>query len=126
MPKKAKKGALRSALSLRLKEQKLVILDKFSIEPAEGVKKQLTRQVAATLKKLAPGKVLIVDGKENAWLSRGTKNLTKTKWLATEGVNVYDVLDHETLIITRDSAEKLQAQLKPISKAAAATAKAGK
>jgi large subunit ribosomal protein L4 len=123
MPKKAKKGALRSALSLRVKEQKLIILDQFAIAPAAGEKKQLTKQVAAALATMGAQKALIVDGKDNANLARGAKNLVKTKWIAPEGVNVYDVLDHETLIITREAAEKLSAALKPTAKKAAAGSK---
>jgi len=44
---------------------------------------------------------------------RSAKNLADAKWIAPEGLNVYDVLDHETLVITSDSARKVEASLKP-------------
>jgi len=116
LPKKVRKGALRSALSLRVKEQKLVILDRFSLDVAESAaaaKKGLTKQVVKALGKLGAGKALIVDAGENEWLARGTRNLPKAKWIAPEGLNVYDVLDHDTLVITRESAKKVEDALKP-------------
>jgi large subunit ribosomal protein L4 len=98
MPRKARKKALRSALSLRAREQKIVVLDSFSVDGK-------TKGVANVLKALGspqPGKkVLIVDTAANQDLVRGTRNLKASKWLAPEGLNVYDILDHETLVFTR-------------------------
>jgi large subunit ribosomal protein L4 len=118
MPKKAKKGALRSALSLRANEGKLVILDRFTVEGKQdaAAKKRLTKQVQAALTKLGIGEALIVDGRDNEWLARGAKNLEGAKWIAPEGLNVYDVLNYETLVITRDSAKKVEDALKPVAK----------
>jgi len=118
MPKKAKKGALRSALSLRVNEGKLIILDRFSVEGKTdpAAKKRLTKQVQAALTKLGIGEALIVDGRDNEWLARGAKNLEGAKWIAPEGLNVYDVLNYETLVITRDSAKKVEDALKPVAK----------
>jgi large subunit ribosomal protein L4 len=119
MPKKAKKGALRSALSLRLKEQKIIVLDRFSVEGKDdaAAKKRLTKQVVAALAKLGAGEALIVDGKDNEFLALGTRNLASAKWIAPEGLNVYDVLNYETLVITRESAKKVEDALKPAVKA---------
>jgi len=118
MPKKAKKGALRSALSLRVNEGKLVILDRFTVEGKQdaAAKKRLTKQVQDALTKLGIGEALIVDGRDNEWLARGAKNLEGAKWIAPEGLNVYDVLNYETLVITRDSAKKVEDALKPVAK----------
>ena len=115
MPRKAKKGALRSALSQRVKENKLVVLDRFVIDAKadSSAAKKLTKQVAVILAKLGAGTALIVDASENEWLARGTKNLSSAKWIAPEGLNVYDVLNHDTLVITRDSAKKVEIALKP-------------
>ncbi len=111
MPKKARKKALRSALSLRVAESKVVILDSF---PVEGGK---TRNVAAALGKLGLGeaksKALIVDATDNAELIRGAKNLARHKWLAPEGLNVYDVLNHDTLIMTTATARQIEQALRP-------------
>src|SRR5262245_21591533 len=88
IPRKVKKGALRSALSLRAKEQKIIVLDAFSVAAP-----RLTKQVAAALATLGAGSALVVDG-DNQLLARGAKNLPRTKWLAPEGLNVYDVLKY--------------------------------
>jgi large subunit ribosomal protein L4 len=81
-----------------------------------GAKKRLTKQVEAALTKLGIGEALIVDGRDNEWLARGSRNLTQAKWIAPEGLNVYDVLNYETLVITRDSAKKVEDALKPVAK----------
>ena len=107
LPKKVKKAGLRAALSLRAKEQKVIILDAFTVAAPK-----LTKQVASALAALGAGKALLVDG-GNELLARGTKNLAKAKWLAPEGLNVYDVLKYDTLIITAPSAKQVEEALKP-------------
>lgn len=118
MPKKARKKALRSALSLRVKEQRFIVLDAFPVEQGK------TRDVAQALAKLgAPqpdSSVLIVDAAENIGLVRGSRNLRMAKWLAPEGLNVYDVLDHATLVMTSSTVKAVERALKPISRRRAA------
>ena len=109
MPRKAKKAALRAALSLRASEQKIVVLDNFSTDGK-------TKSVAAALKTIGSAKVLIVDAKTNANLVRGAKNLAKSQWLAPEGLNVYDILRHDTLVLTKDAAQAVTEALKPKAK----------
>lgn len=105
MPRKAKKLALRSALSLRASESKLVVVDAFTTDGK-------TKSVATALKALGGKKVLIVDAKDNAMLTRGAKNLASSQWLAPEGVNVYDILRHDTLVVTKAAVEQLTTALK--------------
>ncbi len=109
MPRKAKKAALRAALSLRASEQKLVVLDNFSTDGK-------TKSVATALKALGSGKALIVDGKTNENLVRGAKNLASSQWLAPEGLNVYDILRHDTLVLTKEAAQAVTEALKPKAK----------
>ena len=110
LPKKVKKAALRSALSLRAGEQKLIVVDQFPVGA-----KQLTKTVATALKSLGlaqpTSKVLIVDGKDNAGLVRGAKNLASSQWLAPEGLNVYDILRHETVVISQGAVKQIEAAL---------------
>ena len=108
LPRKVKKAGLRAALSLRAKEQKIIVLDAFAIDAPK-----LTKQVAAALAALGASKALVVDSADNALLARGTKNLAKAKWLAPEGLNVYDVLKYDTLVITAPSAKKVEEALRP-------------
>jgi len=118
LPRKVKKGALRSALSLRVGEHKLVVLDKLELSGK-------TKDVARTLGALGADSALIVDSAENQNLARGTRNLTRAKWIAPEGLNVYDVLDHETLIVTSASVAAIQEALRPKTKEKASAQKEG-
>jgi large subunit ribosomal protein L4 len=120
LPRKVKKAGLRAALSLRASEQKVIVLDAFAVDqlPAaqgkgEGKGGRLTKRVADALAKLGVEKALIIDSAENALLARGARNLGKAKWLAPEGLNVYDVLKYDTLVITAPSAKKVEEALRP-------------
>ena len=108
MPRKAKKTALRSALSLRASENKIVVLDSFS---TDGKTKSVAAALAALGVAQPSSKVLIVDAKDNANLARGAKNLAVSQWIATEGVNVYDILRHETLVLTQAAVKQLVSAL---------------
>jgi large subunit ribosomal protein L4 len=118
LPKKVKKGALRSALSLRAKEQRVIVLDAFAVDMP-----QLTKKVLAALAALGAKSALVVDAAANEKLVRGARNLTKAKWLAPEGLNVYDVLKYETLVITAPSTKLVEEALAVTTKAKAAPAK---
>ena len=109
MPRKAKKAALRAALSLRASEQKIVVLDNFSTDGK-------TKSVAAAIKALGGNKTLLVDAKTNENLVRGARNLAASQWLAPEGLNVYDILRHDTLVLTKDAANAVTEALKPKAK----------
>ncbi|KAB2911718.1 MAG: 50S ribosomal protein L4 [Kofleriaceae bacterium] len=108
LPKKQKKLALRSALSLRAGEQKLIVLDKFD---SDGKTKAVASALAALGVAQPSSKVLIVDAKDNQLLARGARNLRASKWLAAEGINVYDILRHETLVLTQAAAKQVEAAL---------------
>ncbi len=109
--KKAVAGALRSALSLRAKEQKIVVLDGFALD------KPKTQTVEKALATFGAKKALIVDG-ANETLLLSTRNLQQAKYLRHDGLNVYDVLDHDTLIVTKATVEAVTARLKTAKGAA--------
>jgi large subunit ribosomal protein L4 len=113
MPRKARKKALRSALSLRLKEQRLIVLDQFPVD--NGKTQNVIRTLAALGAKQPDERVLIVDSADNVNLVRGARNLPKSKWLAPEGLNVYDVLDHGTLVMTSSTIKAVERALRPQS-----------
>ncbi|MDQ3365344.1 MAG: 50S ribosomal protein L4 [Myxococcota bacterium] len=108
MPRKAKKTALRSALSLRCSEQKIVVVDNFE---TDGKTKSVATILAALGVAQPTSKVLIVDAKDNGNLVRGARNLRSSQWLAPEGVNVYDILRHETLVLTQAAVKSLETAL---------------
>lgn len=105
VPRKVKQGALRSALSLRASEQKLLIVDSFELETHK------TKGLNLVLGKLGVKNVLIVDG-ENHHLSLSSRNVERVKYLPDAGLNVYDILRHEQLILTKASALQIDGRLK--------------
>jgi large subunit ribosomal protein L4 len=105
VPKKVRKAALRSALALRNRDQKLLIVDKWV--PAAPK----TKAAAQVLAKLGLKKALVVDGAANQALARSVRNLDGSDFLAAEGLNVYDILNHDVLVLTTESAKKLEASL---------------
>jgi large subunit ribosomal protein L4 len=107
LPKKEKRAALRAALSLKRQEGKLILLDGF---PLEGFK---TRQVLEVLRRLQVDDALIVTGEKNPFLERSSRNIPKVEVLSYEGLNVYDILNHEHLILLSPVIEKIQGVLTP-------------
>ena len=105
VPKKVRKAALRSALALRGSEQKLLIVDKW--EPSAPK----TAAAAKVLAKLGVKKALVVDDGKNVALARSVRNLVGADFLAVEGLNVYDILKHDTLVLTAATAKKLEETL---------------
>ncbi|MDG6093922.1 50S ribosomal protein L4 [Acetobacter sp. AN02] len=104
LPKKVRRLGLISALSQKAKEGKLIVL-----ESAEGVTK--TAELAVKLKALGWNSALIVDGTVNEGFLRAVRNLPKIDVLPTVGANVYDILNHDVLVITRAAVEGLKERL---------------
>lgn len=104
LPKKVRRLGLISALSQKAADGKLVVLD-----TANGVSK--TREVAAKLKALGWSSALIVDGAVDEQFARAVANLPKIDVLPTIGANVYDILNHDVLVITRAGLEGLKERL---------------
>ena len=105
IPKKAKQATLRAALSLKRQEGKLILLDNF---PLGGFK---TRQVLEVLKKLQVEDALIVTDEKRLFLERSARNIPKIQILRYEGLNVYDILNHEHLILLSPVVERIQGVL---------------
>ena len=112
MPRKAKKTALRAALSLRASESKVVVVDSFSIEGPKGSTKSVAAALAALGAAQPDHKVLIVDAGNNVNLVHGARNLRSSQWIAPEGLNVYDILRHQTLVMTQAAVASITAALK--------------
>ena len=104
-PRKMRQGALASALSLKLKQGQLLIVDTFELAEIK------TKKLASILRALNAEKSLIVDAVDNENLKNSARNMTKSQFLPPEGVNLYDVLRHENLILTKDAATQLQNRL---------------
>jgi large subunit ribosomal protein L4 len=105
VPKKVKRAALASALSLRAQEKKLVIVDALAFDAPK------TKRLAGILKVLGADSAVVVDGKTNANLSKSVRNLPRSKYLAPEGLNVYDILNHPSLVITAGAVKDIEARV---------------
>lgn len=105
-PKKMAQSALRSVLSDKLGSDRLIIVDELKFAKAA------TKQMAATLATFGLKKALIIDS-ENKTAELSSRNLAKHKFLRLEGVNVYDVVNHEWLVLSKQAAIALSAKLAP-------------
>jgi large subunit ribosomal protein L4 len=102
MPKKAKRQALRAVLSLKREEGKLIVLDDF---PMERFKTQDVQKVLALLQVTD---VLIVTEGKRVFLERSARNLPKVRVLRYEGLNPYEILNHEHLILLAPVVKRIQ------------------
>lgn len=106
--KKIKKIALKSALSLKTQNQELILLENFDLE--EG-KSRLAIKILNDLGLNKSVKVLIVVDGGHEKLKQATRNIPGVKVLDSVGINVYDLLWHKKLIITKNSLSKLEEAL---------------
>lgn len=108
MPKKMRQGALRSALSERVREGKVTLVKNWSLD------KPKTKDFVASLKTLGhEGKTLIVDSLENDNLLLSTRNVQSAKVVNSFALNIYDLLYHERLIISEAALQELEELLGP-------------
>ena len=99
-------GALRSALSAKLRDGELRVVNEFSLsEP----KSKLMRQALNVLE--AVKTVLLVDNAENRNLELSSRNLEGVKLVSSRDVNVYDLLRHEQVVLSEAAAKKLSEAL---------------
>jgi large subunit ribosomal protein L4 len=105
VPKKVKRAALISALSLRAKEKKLVVVDKLAFDAPK------TKRLVGILKTLGIASALLVDSKDNKNLSKSAANLPSHRYIAPEGLNVYDILRHPGLVIAADAVKAIEARV---------------
>ena len=107
LPKKVRKLGLKTALSVKQAEGKLVVLDEARLAEAK------TGVLAKMLAKLGWSSVLVVDGPEvDANFARAAANLPGVDVLPQQGANVYDILRRDTLVLTKAAVEHLEARLK--------------
>ena len=104
--RKARIGAMQSALALKLKEGRLTVVDNFELAEVK------TKGLAGILSTLAVSKGSLIVDSSNENLRLSAANLESHQVLPPEGVNVYDVLRHEHLVLTRSAAQALEARLK--------------
>jgi large subunit ribosomal protein L4 len=105
VPKKVRKKALISVLSMKLKEDKMLILKDFPME------KISTKTFKGVVDLFELKKVLFVLDMENEVLSKSSRNIKNIKMIRSEGINVYDVLNCEHLVLLEPSVKKIEGAL---------------
>jgi large subunit ribosomal protein L4 len=105
-PRRVRTSALKSALSLLVKEGRLTIVESFELEQ---IKTKALAQVLETLKP-AQKRTLVVDGKGNDKLRLSLRNMNKNLFLPPEGVNVYDLLRHDHLVVSKEAVLQITAR----------------
>jgi large subunit ribosomal protein L4 len=106
LPRKMQLGALKSALSAKLRDGELRVVNEFSIGEA---KTKLMRQALDGLN--ATRTVLLVDNADNRNLELSSRNLEGVKLVSSREVNVYDLLRHESVLLSEAAAKKLSEAL---------------
>lgn len=107
LPRKMQLGALRSALSAKLRDGELAVIQAFNMGDHK------TKTVAGALVKLeaTQSTILLVDNGDNKNLTLGARNLPGVKLVASKDVNVYDLLGHKRVLLSEAAARKLSEAL---------------
>jgi large subunit ribosomal protein L4 len=106
LPRKKRRGAVKLVLSDKLKNGQLLVVDDLTLESHK------TKDFAEILKKLdLGGKVLVVDVKDNRNLYLSSRNLPAVKMVSANGLNVYDLVNHPTVLISKPALMEVQEAL---------------
>lgn len=105
VPKKVRKLALKMALSSKLRENELMVLDEFELEEIK------TKQFVDVLKTLNLDSALIVTETHNERLELSSRNVPDVKVLRSEGLNVYDILKYRMLVLLEPAVKKIEGRL---------------
>jgi large subunit ribosomal protein L4 len=107
LPRKVKLGALRNALAAKLADGTLVVVDKL-----EAGSDKKTKTTAAMFKALGvTGKTLVIDTKHDETFTQTARNIAGVKLVPSARVTARDVMDTDSVIVTREALEKLEASL---------------
>ena len=107
LPKKVRALALKHALSSKVKADQIIVMDKVSLDDPK------TKALKDRFEKLGIGSVLVIDGAEvEVNVAMAARNLPFVDVLPIQGINVYDILRRDTLILTRAAVDALEARFK--------------
>ena len=103
MNKKEKAGAIKSALTSRVNEQKFIVVDSLKFDEIK------TKKMVNVLDALKVNKALVIlDGEDNANVALSARNIDGVRTVETNAINVYDILKYETVIITKNAVSKIE------------------
>lgn len=107
LPKKVRALALKHALSAKAKSDALLVIDKCEMKDTK------TKELKARFSKLGLASALIIDGAEvQDAFAKAARNLPRIDVLPIQGINVYDILNHDTLVLTKAAVQALEARFK--------------
>jgi large subunit ribosomal protein L4 len=106
MPKKARRNAIKSVLSEKIRNDRLFILDELKLDSKK------TKDTIKTLKNFAFDKLLIVDKKDNSDLMLSTRNIPHIKAIDVGEMNIYDSLNYNYIMLSVDVVKRLMEVLK--------------
>ena len=105
VPKKVRRLALKMALSSKLKEENLVVLDEFGLDTIK------TREFVKVMNALNTKNALIITEKKNENLELSARNVPNIKVLRVEGLNVYDILKYDNVVLFESSIKSIEGRL---------------
>lgn len=105
VPKKVRRSALKMALTQKLLDQQMTVLDQFQLERIK------TQDFAGILNRFELKKTLVVLGQADVVVERSARNIPNVKVLRYEGLNVYDLLNYHSVLLTQASVGKIEESL---------------
>jgi len=105
VPKKVKRLALKMALSTKLEEDNLIVIDEFDLDKVK------TKEFSAVMDVLNIKNALIITEKKNENLELSSRNVPGVKVLRVEGMNVYDILKYENVLLLESSIKSIEGRL---------------
>ena len=105
LPKKLRRAALKASLTIKRKEDKLIVVDKIELKEIK------TKKLKMILDGLGVESALVVDHRPDMVLTRSARNISRVKVIEPSRLNVYDILLHEHLVFTRQALEEVQGTL---------------
>lgn len=102
LPKKVRKLAMKSALTSKVNNDEMIVLDKLNMTVPK------TKEMVDILKNLNAGKALIVTDEKNEAVVKSARNIPGVKTVLVNTLNVYDILKYDKFIITKDAVQKVE------------------
>ena len=102
MNKKERRAALKSALTLKAQDEKLIVVDNLALNEIK------TKEMARVLKNLKVDKALVVTAGENKNVYLSARNIEGVQTAPANGINVYDIMRHQTLVLTKDAVASIE------------------
>lgn len=102
MNKKERRAALKSALTSKVQDNKLVVVDSLDLSEAK------TKTMAKVLENLKADRAYVVYAGENSNLVIATRNIAGVETAAAKDINVYDVMKHNTVVVTKDAVASIE------------------